>query len=185
MRPTPSDVCFTGVWIMSKSSSINEIVNECTEQNIVIDAQIAYILATVEWETNHTFEPVKEAYWLSEGWRERNLRYYPFYGRGYVQLTWEENYIKYTDILSEENTPNAINLVIHPDAAMMPDVAKFILVHGFKHGTFTGRKISQYIDANSHDFYNARRCINGTDKATEIAAIAEEFLAGKTWDLPL
>ena len=48
-------------------------------------------------------------------------------------------------------------------------VALFALVHGFKTGTFTGRKITDYINRSETDFVNARRCINGTDKATEIA----------------
>jgi hypothetical protein len=50
------------------------------DQNQKLLNQVAYQLATVHWETNRTFEPVREAYWLSEEWRKRNLRYYPFYG---------------------------------------------------------------------------------------------------------
>ena len=41
---------------------------------------VAYIMATVKHETNNTFEPVEEAYWLSESWRKANLRYYPWHG---------------------------------------------------------------------------------------------------------
>ena len=52
-------------------------------------AWCAYGLATAWWETNKTMQPVREAYWLSEAWRKPNLRYYPHYGRGYVQLTWK------------------------------------------------------------------------------------------------
>ena len=47
------------------------------------------VLATVEWETNKTFQPVREAYWLNEDWRRAHLKYYPYYGRGFVQLTWK------------------------------------------------------------------------------------------------
>jgi len=162
---------------ITKQDKIDSIVAECAEQGVVQDEKIAYILATAEWETNHTFDPVKEAYWLSEDWRERNLRYYPYYGRGYVQLTWEENYSKYGVITGAA-------LVANPDLALEPATARMILVHGFVNGTFTGRKISDYINTKGVDFYNSRRCINGTDKAAEIAQIAEEFLAGKSWDLP-
>jgi hypothetical protein len=52
---------------------------------------MAYVLATTEWETDHTFKPVREAFWKDEAWRQVNLRYYPYYGRGYMQLTWEDN----------------------------------------------------------------------------------------------
>ena len=161
---------------MTKDETIADIVDECQKQGLGMDEQVAYVLATTEWETNHTFKPVKEAYWLSEDWRERNLRYYPYYGRGYVQLTWKDNYQKYAGITDED-------LVVYPDAVMEHEIAKFVLVHGFMHGTFTGRKITDYINPAGIDFYNARRCINGTDKAKEIAEIAEAFLAGKAWDL--
>ena len=40
--------------------------------------QLAYLLATAFWETARTMQPVDEAFWLSEAWRKKNLRY----GRG-------------------------------------------------------------------------------------------------------
>ena len=154
----------------SKSGTIDAIKWECRAQDIGLNTQIAYVLATTQWETNQTFEPVREAYWLSEDWRKNNLRYYPFYGRGYVQLTWKNNYEKYSSILG-------VDMVNDPDIAMQPGVALFVLVHGFKTGAFTGRKIADYIDEAKTDFVRARRCINGTDKAHEIADIAKKFLA--------
>ena len=134
-------------------------------------SQVAYIDATVQWETAGTWQPVKEAYWVNnaEEWRKNNLRYYPWYGRGLVQLTWENNYRKYADILG-------MPLVDQPDLACEMDVALFVLCHGFATGLFTGRKISDYIYTDEpKDFVNARRCINGTDKAQEIANIAMEY----------
>ncbi len=94
--------------------------------------------------------------------------YYPYYGRGYVQLTWEDNYKKYEDILG-------IDLVDQPDLALDPKTALFILVHGFKTGAFTGKKITDFINEEEEpDFYNARKCINGLDHAQDIADIASE-----------
>ena len=55
--------------------------------------------------------------------------------------------------------------------------AAVVLVHGFKTGAFTGRAITQYISEDRTDFVEARRCINGTDRANEIAQIAKDFLA--------
>lgn len=153
----------------TREGTIDAIRRECRNQDIGSNAQIAYVLATVEWETNHTFKPVREAYWKSEEWRKNNFRYYPYYGRGYVQLTWEDNYKKYSQILG-------VDLVNNPDRAMDADIALFVLVHGFKTGTFTGRKITDYINKNKTDFVNARRCINGTDHARDIARLAEDFL---------
>lgn len=153
----------------SQKGTIAAIKQECKAQGIGLDAQVAYVLATTQWETAQTFKPVREAFWLSEKWREKNFRYYPYYGRGFVQLTWETNYQKYSQLLN-------VDMMSDPDIAMRPNVALFILVHGFKTGSFTGRKITDYIDQNKTDFIKARRCINGSDKATAIANLAEEFL---------
>lgn len=130
--------------------------------------QWAYIFATVYHETGATFHPVREAPKVSEEWRKRNFRYYPYYGRGYVQITWLNNYSEYSKKLD-------IDLVNNPDKTMIPEVAWFILVDGFKTGVFTGKKISDYINDKKKDYKNARRCINGTDRMDLIAKYAEQF----------
>lgn len=150
-----------------KQNNIERIKRECIKQNCTLE-QTAYVLATTEWETNYTFLPVREAYWLSERWRQVNLRYYPYYGRGFVQLTWRSNYERYEKILG-------LPLVSNPDLVMGPDVATFILVDGSVRGVFTGRKLSDYIGNGKVDYINARRVINGTDKAREIAKIAQRW----------
>lgn len=154
----------------TKEGTTNAIIWECKNQGLGLKTQIAYVLATVEWETAGTYRPVREAFSLSERYRKKHFRYYPYYGRGFVQLTWKYNYRKYSKILG-------VDLVKNPDIAMRPNVALFILVHGFKRGTFTGRKLTKYINADKTDFKNARRCINGTDKNKKIAKIAKRILA--------
>ncbi len=153
----------------TKEGTIEAIKRECKAQGIGLNAQVAYVLATTEWETAQTFKPVREAFWFSEDWRRQNLRYFPYYGRGYVQLTWYNNYSKYSQILE-------IDLINNPDQAMDNNVALFVLVHGFKTGTFTGRKIADYVNSNLTDFVRARRCINGTDHAHDIARLAERYV---------
>ena len=152
----------------TKEGTIKAIKAECRAQGLIYPQQQAYVLATVEWETAQTFKPVKEAYWMSEGWRQDHLRYFPYYGRGFVQLTWKSNYEKYSSILG-------VDMVSNPDLALNPDIALFILVHGFKTGAFTGRKITDYINDHKCDFVKARRCINGTDRANTIAGIARRY----------
>lgn len=157
----------------TKDGTIEAIKSECHRQGIGLKTQIAYVLATADHETNHTFRPVTEAYWLDDPdayLKKHHAAYYPYYGRGYVQLTWKKNYDKYGRLLGRD-------LVGHPELALDPEIALFVLVHGFKTGIFTERKISDYIDAHKTDFFNARRCINGTDKAKQIAAVAETYLA--------
>lgn len=157
----------------TKEGTMKAIERECIRQGIGLKTQIAYVLATADHETNHTFKPVTEAYWLPNPdayLKKHHAAYYPYYGRGYVQLTWDYNYKKYGQLLNKD-------LLRHPELALDPGTALFILVHGFKTGTFTGRKITDYINQGSTDFRNARRCINGLDKANEIAQLARKHLA--------
>ena len=155
----------------TKEETIRILKEECVLQGIVNSSQIAYVLATVEWETNHTWLPVKEAYWTSEGWRKRHLRYYPYYGRGFVQLTWKDNYARFSKLVHAD-------LVEHPDLALYPKYASYILVKGMKDGLFTGKKLDDYLDSDTmnFDFTGARHIINGNDKAHTIASIAKEIL---------
>lgn len=130
--------------------------------------QWAYVFATVYHETGATFHPAREAPRVSDDWRKRNFRYYPYYGRGYVQITWERNYAVYSNKLK-------IDLLKNPDLAMNPSYSWFILIDGFKTGVFTGKKISDYINDAKTDYINARRIINGTDRAQSIAGYAKTF----------
>ena len=149
-----------------KTQNTKLILDECLEQNITNKNQIKYILATAEWETNHTFAPVREAYWVSESWRKKHLRYYPYYGRGFVQLTWKKNYEKFSKLLG-------IDLVGNPELVLNSKISAFIIVYGMKHGMFTGKKLSDYINDNKVDFVNARKIINGKDEENKIASIAK------------
>ena len=147
------------------------VKNLCTEMYHPHKEQWAYIMATVEHETNKQFYPVTEAYYLkgSQERHLRSLRYYPYYGRGLVQLTWEYNYEKYSEILG-------IDLVNNPDAALDSKLSLFILIHGTLTGSFTGKKLSDYINRHNVDFDNARRVVNGTDRAADISKLAEKWL---------
>ena len=132
--------------------------------------QAAYTLATAFHETVHTMRPVKEAYWIknAEAWRKKNLRYWPWYGRGFVQLTWEPNYKHAGEVLGRD-------FISNPDAVMEPQAAAEILVVGSRDGWFTGHKLSDYITLQKSDFRNARRIINGMDKAKTIERIAMDY----------
>jgi peptidoglycan hydrolase-like protein with peptidoglycan-binding domain len=151
-----------------RKAAIQAIISEARRQGIKYNSQIAYILATVKHETNDTFQPVREAYFLGEPSAENHrqtLRYYPFYGRGYVQLTWDFNYRQYSDLLN-------IDLVNQPDLVMRPDISLFVLVDGMKRGVFTGVCLDDYIIGSKVDFYNARKIINGHDEAERIEQYA-------------
>lgn len=150
---------------MNKDDHIRLILAECKKQGIQAPNQLAYILATVQHETAGTFMPLDE-------YGGSKTRYAPYWGRGYVQLTWKANYLKYAVLTGKD-------LVNHPELAKDPQIAAYILVHGFRTGAFTGKKISDYIGSNC-DFINARRCINGTDRAEAIALLARQWVS-KLW----
>lgn len=137
-------------------------------------AWAAYALATSWWETARTMRPVREAYWLTEAWRKKNLPYYPHYGRGYVQLTWPANYERADEELGLNGA-----LIADLDLAMRPDIAAQILVKGMEQGWFTGKKLADYLPidgkAGHEAFKQARRIINGTDRWVEIARLAAKF----------
>lgn len=155
----------------TKQGTQRTIIRECKRHGLTLNSQIAYVLATVEHETANTFKPVREAYWLSEEWRRRNLsRYYPYYGRGYVQITWRANYQAYGDILG-------VDLVSNPDRVMEPNIALFILVDGMTKGRFTGKKLGTYVNGSKTDFTNARQVVNDRDKAEHIAGLARSWQA--------
>jgi hypothetical protein len=136
-------------------------------------AWAAYGLATAYWETNKTMEPVREAYWKTEEWRKANLaRYYPYYGRGYVQLTWKFNYEK-----ADEELQTGGALAKEPDLALNPTIAAAVMAKGMAKGWFTTKSLATYLPAAGRatpaQYKEARRIINGQDKATEIAGIAK------------
>ena len=141
----------------------------------------AYALATAYHETNATMQPVREAYWLSEAWRKKNLRYWPWYGRGYVQLTWEENYERADEALKLGGA-----LINNLDTAMAPAIAARVMRRGMDEGWFAGdnkgrhtlkRHLPAAGPANEDQFKAARRIINGTDKNLLIARHAMQFQA--------
>jgi putative chitinase len=59
---------------------------------------------------------------------------------------------------------------------MRPEHAAAIMFDGMVEGWFTGKKLADYFGAKSN-WTNARRIINGTDKAATIADYALEFFA--------
>ncbi len=142
-------------------------------------AHCAYALATAFHETKRTMQPVREAYWLSEAWRKANLRYWPWYGRGYTQITWQTNYARADAEAAAAGLIDPGNLLANPDLAMRLDMSAFIMRRGMVEGWFVpSRTLALYLPdrlGTPAQFTAARRIINGTDKAASIAAYAVDF----------
>lgn len=145
------------------------IRDECKAAGLTVP-QEAYVLATAFWETNRTMLPVEEAYFLggrAEAYR-KTLSYYPWYGRGFAQLTWEDNYVRAGRILR-------VDMTTDPNVALRPDIAAKVLVIGSRDGWFTGKRLGDYINAVKTDYRNARRVINRLDQSAAIADLALEY----------
>jgi len=130
----------------------------------------AYALATAYHETAATMQPIAE-YGRGKGrpyGKPDPKTGQTYYGRGYVQLTWLFNYEK---AQKELGYP----LVAQPDLAMRPDIAADVMVRGMQEGWFTGKANKTYLDKTPPGYFDARRIINGTDKAAMIAAYAKTF----------
>jgi putative chitinase len=124
---------------------------------------LAYVLATVQHETARRFVPVCE---LGRG---AGMAYgTTYFGRGYCQLTWLANYALFGNLLK-------LDLVQNPDLALQTPVALQILFRGMVEGHFTGRKLADYLDTTKRDWLNARRIVNGTDRAWLIASYAKRY----------
>lgn len=170
----------TGLFTNLKQSQVdglNFILDGCERFAVKSKHWIAYMLATAYHETARTMMPIAEygkgrgrAYGSKikmsrKGYTTPNQLYY---GRGYVQLTWYENYEIMGKLLG-------IDLLNHPDKAMEGATAFEIMYLGMRDGLFTGKKLSNYLTDSFNDYRGARKIINGTDKAISIANYAVNF----------
>jgi hypothetical protein len=96
-----------------------------------------------------------------------------YYGRGFVQLTWKENYDRASAALSLIDDRD---LVAHPQLALDSLIAARILFRGCAEGWFTGKRLGQYFNVDTDDPIDARQIINGNDQDTLIASYHAEFL---------
>ena len=146
---------------------------------------LAYILATDYWETQQTMQPIAE-----RGGKAYLTRMYDIQGDrpakarelgnlqpgdgakytgGKVQLTGRRNF---------RIQGRKLNLPLESQPELIYDIAisTAVLIDGMLDGDFTGRALSDYTDlAGNLDPINARRVVNGTDHAEEIAAIFRQF----------
>ena len=145
--------------------SINRLL-DTAEVYFTDRRHIGYLLATTYHETASTMLPIKE-YGSPEYLKAK--RYYPYYGRGYVQITWLDNYKKFSTIVGKD-------LVSDPDLCYDPATAATIACYGMKNGTFTGKKLKDYFNDTKSDAVNARKIINGLDRAAKIAEYYKKFM---------
>lgn len=151
------------------------------------DRWLAYILGTAHHEVDMRMQPIHEyggnGYFFRmydiNGDRPAVARRLgnvtpgdgvAFHGRGFVQLTGRSNYQDWKNRLGQDLTGN-------PDLVLRLDISTQIIFNGMMLGTFTGKKLGNYFNPTTDDWVNARRVVNGTDKANLIAGYAKKYYA--------
>jgi peptidoglycan hydrolase-like protein with peptidoglycan-binding domain len=159
----------------SQKDGLNALLKAAEGDSKITDIRwLAYMFATVEHECDHTWKPIKEysrgagrPYGNAVTVKDPQGKKYTnvYYGRGYVQLTWKDNYARMGKRLKNR-------LLYEPALALKPSVAYQIMSLGMREGLFTPHKLSDYINGAKADYVGARRIINGQDRAQTIARYA-------------
>lgn len=171
--------------------AINYIVQKMDEDKSITYPQGAYILATIWHETATTMQPIAEygkgkgrpygtwyknskgeLYSFKDGSRSsvylQSECPHLFYGRGETQNTWYTNYEKLSKVFG-------VDFLSNPDLLLTQEWSTPVTIYSMKTGLYTGKKLSDYIYQSKKDYVNARRIINGMDKANLIAGYAGVF----------
>jgi putative chitinase len=175
-----------GALTTGQVNGFNTLLDACEGAPL---SHAAYMLATAWHETAKTMQPIKEL-----GGSAYYTRMYDvggdrpklciangntcagdgprYYGRGYVQLTWKANYVK-------AGAKLGVDLVGNPDLAMNAPLAARIMREGMTDGWFSGKRLSDYLPASGtatrQQYMDARRIINGTDRADLVEDYAQAF----------
>ena len=165
---------FNGRLTQGQVDGIKAKVSAMEKENFPL-SWMAYLLATSYHETAKRMLPVREGLSASDAWRKKNLRYYPWYGRGDVQLTWEANYRR-----ADTELGLGGELLKNPDLALDKDISAKVIVRGMRDGWFSGKGKSLQTQlkkdvATLREFKYSRPIVNIMDKADLIAAIAVKF----------
>jgi putative chitinase len=169
---TARALLFDGRLSQRQVDGIEAILNEWDVRRWSDVRWLAYMLATTYHETDRTIAPIAE-YGKGQGRPygiPDSVTGQVYYGRGFVQLTWKANYQKLGALVG-------VDLVDFPEKAMELPIATAILFDGMHDGLFTGVGLPRYFSDHVDDPVNARRIINGTDRAELIAGYHAKFLA--------
>ena len=138
----------------------------------------AYMLATTFHEVRGTWEPIRE-----DG-KGRGRKYglpvppyqHIYYGRGLTQNTWLGNYEMLTKAWNKAHPDRLVDFVKNPDLLLEMEYSYWAMSYAMRHGTYTGASLKKYFNDKITDPINARRIINGIDKAELIAGYYHKFI---------
>lgn len=169
------ETIFGGRISPTQAAFLTPLVKELDRNSDLKTAARAYILATAHWETDNFRSMEEYATGAAYAGREDLGNTEPgdgqkFKGRGHCMLTGRTNYTRMSEVFH-------VDLIANPQLAAYPSLAAEIIIYGMREGSFTGKKLDDYISDLYVDYRGARRIINGTDKAAEISALAKKYEA--------
>lgn len=165
--------------------TVEALLEKCNLLDATLE-QTAYILATAYHEARdkdkvhgykfHDFFPIEERgsndYFIKRYWNNTRVRKWlgnktpqdaiDFSGKGLAQVTGRFHFER----LGIQNKPWKLLDV---------KFSAFTIVNDMLKGKYTGVKLGRYINEEKTDYENARRVVNGTDKASLISGYAKTF----------
>lgn len=161
---------FGGELEQSEVDGMEAILDEWEKRGFTDLRWLAYELGTIYHETASEMQPTKER------GGEKYLKskpYYPYYGRDMVQTTWRANYEKVKKF-------TGVDVVSNPALIADLKVSAATALEFMYKGYYTGVGFKRYFNAQKEDWRNARKIINGLDRADTVAEIAKKFYAALT-----
>lgn len=156
----------------------NAILDKWEATGFTDQRWLAYMFATAWHETAKTMQAIREfGLGIKKPYGKIDkVTGKAYYGRGLVQLTWSGNYKKMSKIIYGDS-----RLYVDPDLALDLKVAVEIMFEGMTtsksfDGDFTGKSLEDYFNDKRDDPINARRIINGLDRAKLINGYHKTFL---------
>lgn len=170
---------FNGALTQRQVDTLNLFLDEWERRGLSDLRWLAYIMATTLGEVGTQLQPItergKRAYFDKYEGRESLGNTQPgdgynYRGRGFVQITGRRNY-------SLMSARLGVDLIAIPERALEPKIATQIIFDGMIHGLFTGKGLPDYFHDNTTKWLDARRIVNGTDRAAEFGEYGRAFHA--------
>lgn len=157
------------------------------------DFWLAYVLGTAFHETAQKMYPVREGLKDNDAdsiayleaahkkkgsgpvyWRDTPS----YFGRGYVQITWDWNYQQADEQLGRTKMPASQRFLTNPSLALEVDHSTMITWDGMIDGWFSQSNclLRYFLPGRKPKWKDARRIINGWDKWETIASYSDTFL---------
>jgi putative chitinase len=147
-------------------------------QELVAVRRLAYMLATITFETAHTFRPLHGPgsagyFGTPRGFLAKAVA---ADARGELRRRFPEAVADVENelLISGDYDPR-LDLTSNPDLAGLPLVSYLILSAGMHAGWFTGQNLGHYITTAGANYVGARRIVKGLDCADQIAMYAIRF----------